>query len=106
MPENLLVITTLPDLDSAEALAATLVEAGLAACVNIGAAVTSVYRWHGRLERGREVMLTIKTTRAAYPALERAIVDGQHRCPQLLMCFVIGRGKGAHDLFCHWAIDQ
>lgn len=73
MPETLLVITTLPDQDSAERLAANLVEAGLAACVNIGAAVTSIYRWEGRLQRGTELMLTIKTTRARYPAIESTL---------------------------------
>ena len=85
MTEPLLVITTLPDGESGEHLAGQLVERGLAACVNIGAAVTSVYRWHGRLERGREVMLNIKTTRAAYPALERAIVDGHpYELPEVI----------------------
>ena len=74
MPEALLVITTLPDLESAERLAAELVETGLAACVNIGAEVTSVYRWEGQLQRGTERMLTIKTSSARYAALEQAIV--------------------------------
>lgn len=74
MPQTLLVITTLPDLESAERLAAELVEDGLAACVNIGAEVTSVYRWEGQLQRGTERMLTIKTASARYAALEQAIV--------------------------------
>lgn len=75
MPEPLLVITTVPDQATGERLARTLVEGGLAACVNIGAPITSIYRWQGALEQGREVMLTIKTTRERYAALERAIVD-------------------------------
>jgi periplasmic divalent cation tolerance protein len=75
MPQNLLVITTLPDQDAAEHLAGGLVEAGLAACVNIGAPVTSFYKWDGELQRGTEVMLTIKTSRARYAALEQAITD-------------------------------
>jgi len=85
MPETLLVITTLPDQDAAERLARTLVETGLAACVNIGAAVTSIYRWDDRLQRGTELMLTIKTTRARYPALEQAIVDGHpYELPEVI----------------------
>ena len=75
MPEALLVITTMPDRESAEQLSRSLVENALVACVNIGAPVTSIYRWEGELEKGSEVMLTIKTTRARYPELERAIVD-------------------------------
>ena len=85
MPETLLVITTLPDQDAAERLAETLVETGLAACVNIGAPVTSIYRWEKKLHRGTELMLTIKTTRARYPALEQAIVDGHpYELPELI----------------------
>ena len=85
MPEPLLVITTLPDLESAERLAGELVKAGLAACVNIGAPVTSVYRWEGRLQRGTERMLTIKTSAARYAALEQAIVAGHpYELPEVI----------------------
>lgn len=73
MPEVLLVITTLPDTASAEELAGKLVDTGLAACVNIGAPVTSIYKWDNERQRGTEVMLTIKTTQQRYAALEKAI---------------------------------
>lgn len=85
MPEALLVITTLPDHDAAVRLAGTLVESGLAACVNIGAPVTSIYRWDNRLEQGTEVTLTIKTTRTRYPELEQTIVNGHpYKLPELI----------------------
>jgi periplasmic divalent cation tolerance protein len=76
MPDALFVITTLPDREAAEQLATTLVAQGLAACVNISAPVTSIYKWKGQLERGTEVILTIKTIRARYLTLESAIVNG------------------------------
>lgn len=69
----LLVITTLPDADSAHRLATALVEQRLAACVNILAPCRSVYRWQGRIEDSAEVPLLIKTTDARYAALEAAI---------------------------------
>lgn len=69
----LLVITHLPDADSADALAAMLVGERLAACVNILPACRSVYRWQGEIERIEEVPLAIKTTAARYAALEAAI---------------------------------
>ena len=85
MPETLLVITTLPDHDSAVRLADTLVESGLAACVNIGSPLTSIYRWDGRLQHGTEVMLTIKTAAARYAALESAIVSGHpYELPEVI----------------------
>lgn len=71
--DALLVLTNLPDAASARALAAHLVEARLAACVNILAPCRSVYRWEGTLEDAEEVPLLVKTTAARYPALEAAI---------------------------------
>ena len=85
MPEALLVITTLPDQEAAVQLARTLVESGLAACVNIGSPVTSIYRWDNRLEQGTEVILTIKTTRTRYPALEQALAEGHpYELPEVI----------------------
>jgi len=71
--DALLVITTLPDADTARALAAQLVEQRLAACVNILAPCQSVYRWEGKIEDAEEVPLLIKTSAARYAALEEAI---------------------------------
>ena len=69
----ILVLTSLPDGDSARRLARELVEARLAACVQIGAPVESLYHWRGRLETATEVPVAIKTRSAAWPDLERAI---------------------------------
>jgi periplasmic divalent cation tolerance protein len=69
----LLVITNLPDQASAEALAVALIDDRLAACVNILAPCRSIYRWQGKLETADEIPLLIKTSEAAYPALESAI---------------------------------
>jgi len=71
--ETLLVLTHLPDADSARQMANALVEAKLAACVNILAPCRSVYRWQGQVEDAEEVPLLIKTTAARYAALEAAI---------------------------------
>ena len=66
----LFVITSLPDRATAERIAETLVAEGVAACVNVLAECTSIYRWEGRIEHASEVALFIKTTNAAYPQLE------------------------------------
>ncbi|HPU81610.1 divalent-cation tolerance protein CutA [Accumulibacter sp.] len=70
---TLLVLTNLPDRPAAEDLARALVEARLAACVNILPACHSIYRWQGVLETADEVPLWIKTTSERYPALQAAI---------------------------------
>jgi periplasmic divalent cation tolerance protein len=71
--DTLLVITHLPDADSAHALAAALVETRVAACVTILAPCRSVYRWQGKLEDAAEVPVLIKTLADRYAALETAI---------------------------------
>lgn len=71
--ETLLVLTTLPDAESARKLARHLIDTHVAACVNILAPCESVYRWQGAVESGQEVPLLIKTTAARYAALESAI---------------------------------
>ena len=71
--EVLLVLTNLPDMASAQQLADALVARRAAACVNILAACTSVYRWQGKVESAGEVPLLIKSTRAAYPRLEKLV---------------------------------
>jgi periplasmic divalent cation tolerance protein len=73
--DTLLVLTNLPDREQAERLAVALVERRLAACVNVLAGCTSVYRWQGEVETATEVPLLIKTTAGAYAALEQAIRD-------------------------------
>lgn len=71
--ETILVISNLPDQASAAKLATLLVEQGLAACVNVQAPCTSVYRWQGKVETATEVPIFIKTTRDRYAALEQTI---------------------------------
>ena len=67
------MITNLPDRASAEAMAERLVQARVAACVNLLAPCRSVYRWEGRVQSEEEHPLLVKTSAAAYPALEAAI---------------------------------
>ena len=71
--EPLLVITNLPDKDSAERVAKILISRHLAACVNILAPCTSVYRWQGQVETTQEIPLLIKTLAIHYSKVEAAI---------------------------------
>ena len=73
MTATLLILCTCPDRRTASDLAEFLVQEGLAACVNISAPVTSVYRWQGRVERAEESLLLIKSSAIRYPELEQTL---------------------------------
>ncbi len=73
----LIVLTSAPDRAVAEKIAHALIERRLAACVNILAECTSVYRWQGKIESTGEVPLLIKTRAAIYDEVE-ALVKSLH----------------------------
>ncbi len=62
MTDVVLILTTAPAGEAGEAIARALVGERLAACVNVLAPMTSVYRWQGALEQDTERQLIIKTT--------------------------------------------
>ena len=93
--EVLLVLTNLPDRDSAQRIAQVLVENRTAACVNILAECSSIYRWQGKTEMASEVPLLIKTTHAAYPRLEAAIrANHPYELPEIIAVPVIAGFAG------------
>jgi periplasmic divalent cation tolerance protein len=69
-----LVLCTVPDEPTAARLAHTLVEEGLAACVN-RLPVGSTYAWQGRICEDNEVLLLIKTGASRYAALEARLLE-------------------------------
>ena len=71
--DTLLVLTNCPDEEVANTIALAVVEARLAACVNILPRVQSIYRWQGKVESATEIPLFIKSTATSYPALESII---------------------------------
>ena len=85
-----LVLSTCPP-DRAEELAGMLVESLLAACVNIIPAITSVYRWQGRIERESEALLVIKCRADNYNALERRLRSAHpYELPEIITVPQIG----------------
>ena len=103
MDEIVLVLTTLPDRASAQQVAQALIENRAAACVNILAECSSIYRWQGKVETANEVPLLIKTTHAAYPRLE-AIIRAHHpyELPEIIAVPVNTGFPG----YLHWVAQE
>jgi periplasmic divalent cation tolerance protein len=81
----IVILTTTETPLQAEHLAQLLVEAELAACVQILPPMTSIYRWQGKVERATETLVLIKTLREKYAALEAALkTHHPYQTPELL----------------------
>ena len=96
--ESLLVLTNLPNRESAEQLAQLLVEQRLAACVNILASCRSVYRWEGKGQCEDEIPMLIKTTKARYADLEAAVkAHHPYELPEIIAVPVVAGLRGYLD---------
>ncbi len=73
VPKILLVIVSCADVREAEKIAKSVVSKRLAACANVLAGATSFFKWKGQFAKAKELILLLKTTDKAYPALEKAI---------------------------------
>jgi periplasmic divalent cation tolerance protein len=69
----LVVLTTVGAAFDAKDLARKLVDARLAACVNVIDRIHSVYRWEGRVDEDGEQLLIIKTSDERVGALRAAL---------------------------------
>ncbi len=67
-----MIITTVSSQAEADKIAEALLTSHAAACVQ-QFAVTSSYRWKGKLEKSDEIMLLIKTKDSAYNLVEKII---------------------------------
>ena len=75
MTRIVVVLVTCPTPAVGRRLARELVRLRLAACVNVLPGVESVFRWQGKVDRSREALLVIKTTRARFAALRRRVLS-------------------------------
>jgi len=81
----MLVLTTCGNAEEAKGLAAQLVGARQAACVNRIGNITSTYRWQGQVHDDEEILLLIKTTEDRLADVERTIRErSSYELPELV----------------------
>jgi periplasmic divalent cation tolerance protein len=103
MERAVFVYTTFPSVVEAEKAGHALVEARLAACVNILPGMISVYRWQGAVERAAEAVMIVKT-RASLAEAVRASVKATH--PYDTPAFVVLPAESVDDRYFHWILDS
>ena len=85
-PSKLLVVlTSLSNMEAAKGLARSLVEADLAACVQITEGIHSIYCWEGKVCEEQEVLLSVKTIQAKWPQISAFIKNAHpYDLPEIL----------------------
>jgi periplasmic divalent cation tolerance protein len=73
MTDKIVILSTCSDEQEAERIARALVDARLAACVNVIPRVRSFYRWKGAVEDASECLLVIKSSRPLFAELRAAL---------------------------------
>jgi periplasmic divalent cation tolerance protein len=97
--EYVIVLTTLPGDFDCRAFGRTLVDARLAACVNLLPPMESVYRWEGRVEEETERQIIIKTSRDRLVALwDRIRETHPYETPE----FVVLSIQDGSDAYLRW----
>ena len=103
MDEIVIVLTNLPDRAAAVKLAQELVARRLAACVNVLAECTSVYRWKGGIENTAEVPVLIKTRAERYAEVEATIRSlHPYELPEIIAVPV----RHGFDEYLQWMADE
>jgi periplasmic divalent cation tolerance protein len=101
--EYVVVLTTLPADADAAAFAQALVEARVAACVNLLPIMQSVYRWQGAVEQESERQMLVKTSRLRVDALWERVRDlHPYEVPEFLVLPVVD----GSDAYLKWLGDS
>lgn len=103
MSDFLWVYVTASNRGEALRLAETVVVERLAACANLIGPVHSVYRWKGKVERGAEVAVVLKTTAKQWPKLRRRIVALHSYDTPCVLALPIVDG---HAPFLQWLVSE
>ncbi len=99
MTDKIVILCTCADAEEAGRLARSLVEARLAACVNVFPQVRSYYRWKDAMESSEEYLLAIKSSRRLFGALSAHIAKlHSYEVPEILALPVVA----ASDDYLSW----
>ena len=83
--EYVVVYVTAKDRAEGRKIARHLLTKKLAACVNIVNGIESHYRWEGKLEQSKEVLLVIKTSKVLFTKVAQAVKEvHSYQVPEII----------------------
>jgi periplasmic divalent cation tolerance protein len=101
--DKVVILVTTASLREAKQIARHLVDAKLAACVNISPAIRSIYRWEGKIADEKEYQLFIKSSRDLFPEIKAAISKiHSYHTPEIICLPII---EGSRN-YLQWVSDS
>ncbi len=103
MTDKVVIMVTAASRRECRKIARHLVEAKLAACVNITLAVESIYRWKGKCTDDKEFLMLIKSTRGLFPQVKAAISKiHSYHTPEIICLPIIDGSRN----YLQWLSDS
>jgi periplasmic divalent cation tolerance protein len=101
--DKVVIMVTAASRRECRKIARHLVEARLAACVNVTQAVESLYRWEGKIADEKEFVLFIKSTRDLFPEIKAEIsrIHSYHT-PEIICLPIIDGSRN----YLQWVSDS
>jgi periplasmic divalent cation tolerance protein len=101
----IVLYSTWPDVTSAEACAAKLVDAHLAACVTILPAAQSIFRWEGEMRAEQEAVMLAKTVESQALAARTTILSVHPYQTPCVLCLSV-RAEFSNPAFLVWLATE
>ncbi len=102
MDDLVILYTTWPDAETAEACGRAAVQARLAACANLLAPLRSIYRWEGALQAETETPMLLKTTAEAAERLKDFVLQRHPYEVPCVLALAVDPAK-SHAAYLQWA---
>jgi periplasmic divalent cation tolerance protein len=98
-----IVLVTTPDLKTARRLAKAALTRHLVACANLIPKLESHYWWKGKIEKGSEILMLLKTSRSKLAALEKLILAEHPYDTPEFVALTINRGN---ERYLNWLANS
>jgi periplasmic divalent cation tolerance protein len=101
--DKVVILVTAASRRECKKIARHLVEAKLAACVNITMGIESIYRWEGKIAEDKEFLMLIKSTRELFPEIKHAIsLIHSYHTPEIICLPIIDGSRN----YLQWVGDS
>ncbi|KXK25355.1 MAG: hypothetical protein UZ01_03395 [Candidatus Brocadia sinica] len=98
MAKAIVIFVTASSTDEARKIGQTLVEEGRVACCNIVQSVESIFKWEGKLQVEREVLMICKTREDLFDTVEKRIKQlHSYQVPEIIAVPITQGSKGYLD---------